>query len=209
MEKKDQDTIVWGIIGCGNVTEKKSGPAFNKVEHSRLHAVMRRDANLAKDYAVRHGVKAWYNDADLLINDPEVNAVYVATPPDTHKKYAIQAMEAGKAVYVEKPMALNFSEAREMTAVPKATGMPLFVAYYRRKLPGFVKLKALLEEGRIGKLQSVNMQLYKPPSADELAGNPNWRVIPEISGGGHFVDLASHQLDYLFHQIPMKHLLLL
>ena len=102
--------VNWGIIGCGNVTELKSGPAFNKVEHSQIVAVMRRNAALAEDYAKRHGVQKWYADAEQLINDPEVNAIYIATPPKTHAQYAIQAMRAGKPVYVEKPMALNYKE---------------------------------------------------------------------------------------------------
>jgi len=98
-------TIHWGIIGCGDVTELKSGPAFQKVPGSKLVAVMRRNADLARDYAKRHGVARWYSDASELINDPQVDAVYVATPPDSHALYAIQAMKAGKPVYVEKPMA--------------------------------------------------------------------------------------------------------
>ncbi|MCX6333190.1 MAG: Gfo/Idh/MocA family oxidoreductase, partial [Bacteroidia bacterium] len=81
--------INWGIIGCGNVTEVKSGPAFNKVNNSRLIAVMRRDAVLAEDYASRHNVPKFYTDASKLINDPEINAVYIATPPSSHAEYAL------------------------------------------------------------------------------------------------------------------------
>jgi predicted dehydrogenase len=101
------DDVRWGVIGCGAVTEKKSAPAFNKVEQSRLVAVMRRDAGKARDYAVGHGVPKWYADADALIDDTEVNAIYVATPPSTHAEYAIKALRAGKPVYVEKPMACH------------------------------------------------------------------------------------------------------
>lgn len=73
--------INWGIIGAGNVTEMKSGPAFGKVPHSRLVAIMRRDMAKAEDYARRHQVPRWYVDAEELIRDREVNAIYVATPP--------------------------------------------------------------------------------------------------------------------------------
>ena len=118
-----------------DVTEVKSGPAFQKTEHSRLVAVMRRNKEKAADYARRHGVPRCYHIADDLINDPEINAIYIATPPDTHAGYAIQAMRAGKPVYVEKPMALDYAECREMIKVSKETKMPLFVAYYRRKWP--------------------------------------------------------------------------
>ncbi len=190
--------VNWGIIGCGNVTELKSGPAFNKVEHSRLVAVMRRNATLAQDYAERHGVPKWYSDANELINDPEVNAVYIATPPDTHASYAIAAMKAGKPVYVEKPMARNYQECREMLRVSEETGMPLFVAYYRRTLPAFLKVKELVDNEIIGKPLTVNIRLHKSvPDRDLKPETQFWHVNPEIAGGGYFFDLASHQLDYL------------
>jgi len=189
--------INWGIIGCGNVTEVKSGPAFNKVRNSRLLGVMRRDAVLAKDYAERHNVPKFHTDADKLINDPEINAVYIATPPDSHAAYAIRVMEAGKPVYIEKPMALNHAECVRINKTAEKHGLPVFVAYYRRTLPGFLKIKTLIEKGKIGKVRLVQIQLFKSSSDDEKAGRLSWRVKPEISGGGHFFDLASHQLDYL------------
>jgi len=190
--------VNWGIIGCGNVTELKSGPAFNKVEHSLLVAVMRRNAALAEDYAKRHGVPKWYSDADQLINDPEVNAVYIATPPDTHASYAIQAMQAGKPAYVEKPMARNYQECQEMMRVSEETGIPLFVAYYRRTLPAFLKVKELIDGGIIGKPLTVNVRLHKSvPERDLKPETQFWHVNPEIAGAGYFYDLASHQLDYL------------
>lgn len=190
--------INWGIIGCGNVTELKSGPAFNKTEHSHLVAVMRRNAALAEDYAKRHGVPKFYSDGEALINDPEVNAVYIATPPNTHASYAIAAMKAGKPVYVEKPMARNYQECKEMLRVSEETGIPLYVAYYRRTLPAFLKVKELIDNGIIGQPLTVHIQLHK--TADEKYLPPeqhHWHVKPEIAGAGHFFDLASHQFDYL------------
>jgi predicted dehydrogenase len=83
------EEIRWGIIGCGDVTEIKSGPAFNKVANSKLVAVMRRDSAKAADYAKRHHVPKWYDDASKLINDPEVNAIYIATPPLQHDYFTI------------------------------------------------------------------------------------------------------------------------
>jgi predicted dehydrogenase len=192
------DKLCWGIIGVGNVTELKSGPAFQKAGNSELVAVMRRDAAKAEDYARRHGVKRWYSDAVDLINDPDVNAVYIATPPSSHAMYAIQAMHAGKPVYVEKPMALNYAECREMVKVSEETGIPLFVAYYRRTLPAFLKVKELIDSGEIGKVLTVNIKLYKQAAERNLKPEEmSWHVFPEISGAGHFYDLASHQLDYL------------
>lgn len=189
--------IKWGIIGCGDVTEVKSGPAFQKVANSELIAVMRRNAEKAADYARRHNVPNWYANADLLINDPGVNAVYVATPPDTHAFYAKKAIEAGKPVYIEKPMGRTYAECLEVVELAENKNVPVFVAYYRRKLPGFVKVKELVESGVIGNVRLVSLQLYKH-SKEEKEALP-WRVDPVVAGGGHFYDLASHQLDYLIY----------
>ena len=197
--------INWGIIGCGNVTEQKSGPAFGKTRGSKLVAVMRRDAEKARDYALRHNVPRWYNNATELINDKEVNAVYVATPPDSHAEYAIQAMYAGKPAYVEKPMALNYDQCQEMIKVSEQTGMSLFVAYYRRRLPGFLKIKELLNEGIIGKPNHFEIRFITPPRPEDYLKPLPWRVIPESSGGGYLHDLGSHQLDLLdFLLEPLK-----
>lgn len=188
--------INWGIIGCGSVTEVKSGPAFSKVKDSKLIAVMRRNALLAEDYAKRHNVPKFYSNAHDLINDKDINAVYVATPPGSHAEYAIASIKAGKPVYIEKPMALNYAECVKINEASKKYKVAVFVAYYRRALPGFLKVKNLIENGNIGKVQFFQMQLFKYASDDEKNGKPSWRVDPAISGGGHFFDLASHQLDY-------------
>lgn len=189
--------INWGIIGCGNVTEVKSGPAFNKVKDSSLIAVMRRNASLAEDYARRHKVPKYYSSAQELINDKDINAIYVATPPSSHAEYAIASIKAGKPVYIEKPMALNYEECLKINKEAEKYNVPVFVAYYRRALPGFLLVKEIIDSGGIGKIRFVQLQLFYPLSDDEKNGNPSWRVIPEISGGGHFIDMASHQLDYL------------
>jgi predicted dehydrogenase len=188
--------VRWGIIGVGNVTEGKSGPGFQEAERSELIAVMRRNGDLAADYARRHNVPRWYDDADELINDPEVDAVYVATPPDSHREYAVRVAQAGKPVYVEKPMARTAVECEEMISACEEAGVGLFVAYYRRAMPRFATVKELLDSGRIGQLRSVSIRNERPGHVDE-AGHGGWRVDPEISGGGHFVDLGSHILDLL------------
>lgn len=187
--------VRWGIIGVGDVTEVKSGPAFKEVAHSQLVAVMRRDAAKAADYARRHGVPRWYADADALINDPEVDAVYIATPPDSHAPYALRVAAAGKPCYVEKPMALNYAECQGMVDAFEKRSLPLLVAYYRRCLPSFVKVKSLIDEGALGAVRAVNVRLFQPVKPADREGA--WRVRPEVSGGGHFHDLASHQFDFL------------
>jgi len=188
--------IRWGIIGCGDVTEKKSGPAFQKADNSELIAVMRRNGKLAEDYAKRNNVPKWYNDAKALINDPDVDAVYIATPPSSHMKYTLDVAEAGKPVYVEKPMGLNYSECLQMIEACDGAGVPLFVAYYRRALPTFLKIKSLIDEKAIGEVLCVNVSFYSKPSNKDLEES-NWRINPEIAGCGYFCDLASHMLDLL------------
>lgn len=188
--------INWGIIGTGDVTEVKSGPAFNKVAGSRLVAVMRRDAEKAADYARRHGVPVWYSDAHQLIHDPQVNAIYIATPPSSHAEYTKLAAAAGKPVYVEKPMAMRYEECQEMIEACRQANVPLFVAFYRRCLPNFVKIKELLHTGTIGDIRCVNIRLFFPPPA-VTNGQIPWRIDPAVSGGGLFYDLAPHQLDLL------------
>jgi len=188
--------IQWGIIGCGDVTEVKSGPAFNKVGHSALVAVMRRNAEKAADYASRHGVPKWYDDAQRLMDDPDVNAIYIATPPQSHEAYTILALKAGKPVYVEKPMSMDSKAAKRMLQASLESGIKLSVAHYRKAQPRFKKIKALLDEQAIGAVRMVNLQLIQPPHpALTDPSGAFWRVDPALSGGGLFNDLSPHQLD--------------
>ena len=208
MTFKSLNNIRWGIIGAGDVCEVKSGPAFNLIDHSSLAAVMRRNAEKAKDFAQRHKVPRWYSDAEELINDPNVDVVYIATPPDSHMEYTLRVAKAGKPVYVEKPMARNHSECQEMINACEKAGVPLFVAYYRRSLPYFLKVKELVDRGTIGEVRNVDMKLYKTLQPDLIGASRdknNWRVLPQIAGGGYFHDLASHQLDFLDYLLgPIK-----
>jgi predicted dehydrogenase len=199
-KKENMQKIRWGIIGCGDVTEVKSGPAFNKVNNSSLVAVMRRDAEKAKDYAARHGVPKWYSNANDLISDDEVNAIYIATPPAFHEKYAIAAMHAGKPVYIEKPMALNFESANMIAKVAEEKNIKVSVAHYRRGQPLFNKVKQLLKEKVIGDVRFARLQFYKKQLPLEALNIPKvaWRISPELSGGGLFHDIAPHQLDLMY-----------
>lgn len=199
MRKKiaDQD-VRWGIIGAGNVCEVKSAPAMNLIDHSGLIAIMRRDAAKAEDYARRHHVPVWYDNADDLINDERVNAVYIATPPHVHLEMTAKAAAAGKPVYVEKPMARTHKECLEMVRLCKKAGVPLYTAYYRRSLPNYIKIRELVNDGFIGDVRMVNIRMYKPLHPDNVSqSEKNWRVEPDVAGGGYFYDLASHQLDFL------------
>lgn len=193
--------LQWGFIGCGEVTELKSGPAFSEVEGSGVVAVMSRHEKNARSYAEKHGIPRWYTDAQELIDDPEVNAIYVATPPSSHATYAIMAMKAGKPVYVEKPLAASYEDCARVNRVSEETGVPCFVAYYRRYLPYFQKVKDIVDNGVIGKTINVQIRFATPPREQDFGKNGQlpWRLLPDIAGGGYFYDLAPHQLDLLQH----------
>ncbi len=190
--------IAWGFIGCGEVTEKKSGPAFNIIAGSHIEAVMSRKADRARSYAERHGIRKWYTDPVALIEDPDVNAVYIATPPSSHATYAIMALKAGKPVYVEKPLAVSYEDCVRVNRISRETGVPCFVAYYRRYLPYFRKVKELISEGVVGKTLNIQLRFtVAPRELDYNSDNLPWRLQPDIAGGGYFYDLAPHQLDLL------------
>ena len=192
--------LQWGMIGTGDVTEKKSAPSFNKIAGSRLVAVGNRTPGKAEDYARRHGIQTWHRDPFDVIRDTEVNIVYIATPPGSHPEYALEAISAGKPVYIEKPMARSYQECRVINKAAEKAGVPVYVAYYRLALEYFKTIQKIVDEGKLGKVTKIKMQLHvpaRPEDHDRL--NLPWRVIPEISGGGYFHDMGCHALDILFY----------
>ena len=197
-------SVNWGMIGAGSVAESKSGPAFQLASRSALAAVMRRTPGMAADYARRHGVARYYEDAVELVQDPGVNAVYIATPPGSHAELALLACRLGKPAYIEKPMARNYRECLEINAAFEARGLPLFVAYYRRKLPRFLAVKQMLELGTLGDIGSISYRYARPPLT--LPADLPWRLRAGHSGGGLFMDVGCHVLDlidYLFGPIAI------
>eukprot|EP00271_Cylindrocystis_brebissonii_P007280 TRINITY_DN20625_c0_g1_i1.p1 TRINITY_DN20625_c0_g1~~TRINITY_DN20625_c0_g1_i1.p1 ORF type:complete len:432 (+),score=56.96 TRINITY_DN20625_c0_g1_i1:1054-2349(+) len=212
---KPLEELRWGIVGCGDVTEKKSGPALQLIENSRLVMVMRRNLSLAEDYAKRHNVARWTDKAEDVVNDPEVNAIYVATPPRYHALYSLMAAKVGKPVYVEKPMGPSYMVGRQLVDEFAKRGVPLHVAYYRRSVPCFVKVKEIIDQGSIGSPRSVHVEYHRPPNKNDAlwaaAGGSRlppgaclknaslgWRTDPLVGGeGGYFRDKGSHQLDLL------------
>lgn len=190
--------INWGVIGTGDVMEIKSGPGLYKAENSSLRAVFNRTPAKAQDYARRHGVSKVHDSAEALIADDEVDVVYIATPPVSHKHYALMALEAGKIPYIEKPLAINHTEALEIQSLASKRNLPVYVAFYRRGLEKFLKIKTLLDEQAIGQVRFVKLT-QTAPITDEYLDRSNlpWRVLPEISGGGLFLDIGSHLLDCL------------
>lgn len=189
-------TLNWGVIGCGNVVENKSGPSIMQAERSRIVAVMRRDAAKARPFAEKNGIPLCTDDAEQVIHHPEVDIVYVATPPAGHRAYVLAAAKAGKHVLVEKPMGLSVQEDDEMIAACLEKGVELFTAYYRRFQPHVLKMRGLIEEGAIGRPVLAQIDYAQPPARNEAWGG-GWRVQPGISGGGLFVDVVSHRLDVM------------
>ena len=191
--------IKWGIIGCGDVAEVKSGPAFQKVVNSELIAVMRRNSAKAKDFAERHHVPHWYDTIDDIINHPEINALYIATPPSTHLEIAKKCLAAGKFVYLEKPMTIDADEAKELEKLVTKNDK-IVIAHYRRNLPAFQKVKELLTSNSIGKVHFADITILQSTTNNVIAKtDDNWRLKPETSGGGYFHDIAPHQIDLMYH----------
>ena len=192
--------ISWGMIGCGNVTEVKSGPAFNKISNSSLQAVMGRDAAKVADYATRHHVPAYYTDADDLINDKAVNAIYIATPPKFHEEYVLKALQVGKPVYVEKPVTTSIVACERIIAAAEQYNTKLVVAHYRRALPVFLAVKDFLKEDKIGEVRLVRISCLQPYKSSLIAATEdNWRINPDIAGAGLFYDIGPHQIDMMLY----------
>lgn len=194
MTKKS--TVVWGIIGCGDVAEVKSGPAFQKCNNSELLAVMRRDADKAKDFAKRHNVPLWYDNAEELLDNPDITSVYIATPPSTHLSLSLKALQAGKDVYLEKPMVLSVEESDALAKAVNNSNNKLVVAHYRRFLPMYIKVKEFLEANIIGAINYTDLRFLQPYNFNSKA---TWRLNSTISGGGYFHDIAPHQIDLMYH----------
>lgn len=193
-----QNIIRWGFIGCGEATERRALPAFSQLENSEIIAVMSRTPARAKAFAEKYGIERWYKDAQNLVTDPDVDAVYIATPPSTHSTYAIMALNAGKAVYVEKPLAISYDECLRVNRVAAAQRQACFVAYYRRYLPYFKKVKDLINSGVIGNILTAQIRFAAPPREMDFSKKDlPWRLQPDIAGGGYFYDLAPHQIDIM------------
>ena len=192
-------TIRWGMIGCGQVAAGKSGPALYRARNSELVAVADHHPGRAKEFATRHSIARWHEDAEAVIAAPDIDAVYVATLTNSHHEYTLRCAAAGKAVLVEKPMAMSVAQCREMIAACEKADVPLWVAYYRRALPRFARLRELVQGGAIGEVRMVVTRHFQQiPAADEISGPFwGWRLDPRRSGGGIFFEAVGHTLDIL------------
>lgn len=191
--------INWGMIGCGDVTEVKSGPAFRIAGKSRIAGVFSRTQSSAEDYAKRHNIPRVFSSVSDLIDSPDIDAVYIATPPAAHPGFALDVARAKKPCCIEKPIANSYAEARRITESFQAAGAPLFVAFYRRALPRFETVRSWISDGKIGKVRHVHWALTQQPTPEDLAEQYSWRIDPDIAPGGYFDDLACHGLDLFDH----------
>ncbi len=188
------DKIRWGVIGAGNVFESKSGPALYQTPNSELVAVMRTDAAKAEETAKRHGAPRWYTDAESLVTDPEVNAVYVASPHYLHPAHVALAARAKRVVLCEKPVGASVAQAQQCVEVCRANGVPLTVAYYRRFWPVTQAMFKYLNDGAIGQVVAARAQLSDWFSADNERA---WLVSRAKSGGDALANAGAHWVDLI------------
>ena len=188
--------VSFGLVGCGDIARKRIAPALRDLENCELIAVSRADAARAEAFAKEFGAKRWHADWRELIEDAEVEAVYVATPVYLHAGQAVAAAEAGKHVLVEKPMALNVAECERMNAAAEANGVRLGVAYYRRFYPAVARVKELLESGELGVPVVAQMNAFE--RFDPAPENPRrWLIEKSNAGGGPMFDFGCHRVEVL------------
>lgn len=185
--------IVWGMIGCGDVTEVKNGPGLYLAKNSILKAVTNRTIKKAENWVARHQHGMVYEDVDAILNDPEIDIVYIATTPDKHVEYAVKCAQAGKHCLIEKPLALSYEEGLKIKEAFDTAGKKVYVAFYRRSLNRFNKIAELMNGGTIGTVEAINAVRFVKAVEDAEA----WRMNPEISGGNIFTETDIHVLDYM------------
>jgi predicted dehydrogenase len=188
--------VRWGLIGCGDIAEKRVAPALRDSPGSRLVAVARAHAERAAEFAARHGATRSYADWRALLRDPEIDAVYVATPVGLHAEQAVAAAEAGKHVLCEKPMALSVSDCERMIAAARRHEVRLGVAYYRHHYPAVRRIAELLASGEIGRPVLANVQVFEmfdvPPDHPRA-----WFLRKAEAGGGPLFDFGCHRIEVL------------
>lgn len=190
--------IRWGVIGCGDVVRKRVAAAIQNESRSQLVAACRRDPERLESFCHAFGVAHRYTQADQLLANPDVDAVYIATPVRQHLPQTLAAARHGKHVLVEKPMALSVAECDQMIDACRRAGVKLGVAYYRRFYPVVHRIEQLLDDGIIGTPLAVSAVTSTP--MDMLPGEEGyWRVLPADGGGGALMDVGSHRIDLFLH----------
>ena len=190
---RDKSIIRWGIIGAGDIAERVTAPAMASAAHSELVAVMRRDRTAAEEFAGRHGASRAYDRVEGLLGDPEIDAVYVATPVERHCPDVLAAATSGKHILCEKPLALSVLDGERMRVACELADVLFMTCYYQRFNARHRRIKELLAAGEIGQVTSVRMNFSgRSPQCPGA-----WRQDRSKSGGGVYIDNGSHCIDLL------------
>ena len=189
-------TLRWGLIGAGDIARKRIAPALRDLPNCDLVAVCRARSELAEDFAKEFGARKWYADWREMIADPEIDAVYIATPVNLHCEQTIAAAKAGKHVLCEKPMAMTVPECDEMIEACRDGGVRLGVAYYRRFYPVVERAKQIVDSGEIGNVAIAQINAFEFFAPD---GNDprSWLLNPKTSGGGPMMDFGCHRIEVM------------
>jgi predicted dehydrogenase len=190
--------VRWGVIGAGDIVRKRVARALRESQRSELVAISRARADLAEAFAREVGARRWHARWQALINDAEIDAVYVATPVNLHAEQTIAAAEHGKHVLCEKPMAMNVAECDRMIAACRANGVTLGIAYYRRFYPVVARVRSILASGEIGQPVFAQMNAFERfnPEPDHPR---QWLLNRAIAGGGPMMDFGCHRIEVLLH----------
>lgn len=186
--------LKWGLIGCGDISEKRVAPALRDLENCELVTVNRANYTKAKDFARQFGARKWTKDWREILDDEEVQAVYIATPVYLHAEMTIAAAEAGKHVLCEKPMGMNTKECDDMIDACTSNGVKLGVAYYRHFYPAVKRIKDIIASGEIGIVANAQINNFEP--FNRKPGEPRyWLLEKDKAGGGPMMDMGCHRIE--------------
>lgn len=190
----------WGLIGCGDISRKRVAPALRAIPECDLVAVNRARSELAADFAAEYGVPRWYGQWRELIDDDEIDAVYIATPVSLHAEQTIYAAEAGKHVLCEKPMALNVVECDRMIDACQSNQVRLGIAYYRHFYPVILRAREVIASGEIGTSVIARVNAFERfnPAPDE---ERYWLMQMSHAGGGPMMDFGCHRIEVLMNLV--------
>jgi 1,5-anhydro-D-fructose reductase (1,5-anhydro-D-mannitol-forming) len=210
---EESTTVNWGIVGLGDVTLQKSGPAFYKSDNSQLVAVMRRTPGMAQKWVTEQQQRdssllsecKGYDNLEEFLHHPGLSAVYIATPPGAHLEVAKQVAAAGLPAYVEKPVGRCAWETQEMASLFESKSVPFYTAYISRAYKRTLAVQKLLQDCVIGdRVTSVHYTLRGMGGARGMESSDQklpWRLDAAQSGGGLIMDVGCHlidRIDYLF-----------
>jgi predicted dehydrogenase len=183
-----KEVYKWGIIGPGKIAAKFAA-AIPMAEGAVLHAVASRDEERAKEFAERFNISVTYDSYDQLAGDPEIDAVYIATPHAFHAGLAVLCLKQGKAVLCEKPLALNATQVKAMIAASRENKAFLMEAMWTRFLPVTEAMLDIIRNGGIGRIHSIRADFgFNAPY------NPESRLFNLALGGGSLLDVGVYPL---------------